>query len=422
MVRFRTKSLGTLPKRTAIFLMAALLSLTLHACSREGETKSKDPIPEPKTKVAKVASVEAKPLVGSVEYVGALSAIRKAFVATEMGGSIEKLFFERGDRVKKGQVLAEIGTRSLHLEVQQAEAARDLAEFQLKKMEKGSRPEEIQIARAVLEQADAAIEEAENNFKRIKGLHDDGVTSKSEYDSAKRALDTARANLKSAKQQLELAEKGPRTEDREAARANRNQSLAALAMAKDRLRKSVIRSPCDGRIALRKVEEGEVVGPGTVLTQVVDNRKMKIMFSLGERYLHHLDRQKRFVFSVDAIPGLDFTGILTFVSPTADPTNRSFPIELSVDNPDPRMADGMTVRVKFSISEQKKSIKVPSAWLSESDGHMGLLVVENGRAVFKPVKLGGYYEHRVEILSGLGEKDLVITNPAVIKPGDEVEY
>ena len=405
-----------------IFLWAALLSLTLSSCGREGENKSKDPNPEPNTKVAKVASVEARPLVGSVEYVGALAAIRKAYVATELGGSIEKLIFERGDRVKKGQILAEIGTRSIRIEVQQAAAARDLAEFQLKKMEKGSRPEEILIAGAVLEQADAAIEEAENNFKRIKGLHDDGVTSKSEYDSAKRALDTARANLKSAKQQLELAKKGPRTEDREAARAGLNQSLAALGMAKDRLRKSIIRSPCDGRIALRKVEEGEVVGPGTILTQVVDNRKMKITVSLGERYLHSLDRQKRFTFSVDAIPGLDFTGILTFVSPTADPTNRSFPIELSVDNPDPRMADGMTVRVKFSISEKKKSIKVPSAWLSESAGHIGLLVVENGKAVFKPVKLGAYYEHKVEILSGLGEKELVITNPAEFKSGEKVEY
>jgi HlyD family secretion protein len=97
-------------------------------------------------------------------------------------------------------------------------------------------------------------------------------------------------------------------------------------------------------------------------------------------------------------------------------------MELSVDKPDTRMADGMTVRVKFAISDPKMSIKVPSAWLSEENGHMGLFVVKEGKAVFKKVVLGSYYEQKVEILSGLNDHELVITNPAGLKSGDEVKY
>ena len=121
-------------------------------------------------------------------------------------------------------------------------------------------------------------------------------------------------------------------------------------------------------------------------------------------------------------PGEQFTSRLSFLSPTAVPATRSFPVELLVDEPDPRMVDGMTVRVEFPVASQKKSIKVPSAWLSEEEGHMGLFVVENGKAFFRKVTLGSYYEEKVEILSGLKDNERVITNPAGLKSGDEVQY
>ncbi len=298
----------------------------------------------------------------------------------------------------------------------------EVAKSRLKKTERGSRPEEIRIARARVEEAEAGLMEAERNFERMKDLHGYKAVSNSDYDSAKRAVDTARANLKSAREQLKLSKQGPRIEDREEARANLNQARAALAMAEDRLRKSRLHAPCDGTIAFRHVEEGEVVAPGTVITQVVDNRKMKIKLSLAERDVPLLERDKQFPFTIDAYPGEGFTCRLSFVSPTADPATRSFPVELLVDDPDPRMADGMTVRVEFPIASQKKSIKVPSAWLSEEDGHIGLFVVENGKALFKEVKLGSYYEGKVEILSGLSDNELVITNPAGLKTGEQVQY
>lgn len=86
------------------------------------------------------------------------------------------------------------------------------------------------------------------------------------------------------------------------------------------------------------------------------------------------------------------------------------------------MADGMTVRVPFPLENDSKAVKVPSAWLSEEDGRIGLFVARDGKAIFKNVKLGAYYDQRVEILSGLAEKELVITNPAGVKSGDAIKY
>jgi multidrug efflux pump subunit AcrA (membrane-fusion protein) len=414
-------------RRTSVSVVITLTTLlyfllSLGCGGEKNENNPKSVNPSEKVKKVKVSSVKAVPLQSSVSYVGALTANLKVKVATEIGGSIENLFFERGDRVKEGQVLAEIGTSSIFIEVQQAEAALEMARSRLKKTERGSRPEEIRIARARVQEARAALMEADRNFERVEDLYGYKAVSNSDYDAAKRAVDTARANLDSAKQQLELARKGPRVEEREEARAALKQAEAALALAKDRLGKSRLKAPCDGIIAFRQVEEGEVVGPGTVITQVVDNRKMKIKLSLAERDLPLLDRDERFPFTIDAYPGERFACRLNFVSPTADPATRSFPTELLVNKPDSRMADGMTVRVEFPIASQEKSIKLPSAWLSEENGQIGLFVVDDGKALFRGVTLGSYYEGSVEILSGLNDDELVITNPAGLKSGDKVTY
>ena len=262
------------------------------------------------------------------------------------------------------------------------------------------------------------------NYIRIRDLSESQSASKSEYDSAKRMVDMARARMESARQQLALARQGPRAEDRKTARANLEQAEANLAVAKDWLRKSRLIAPCDGIIAFREIEEGEVivVPPVTVITQVVDLDRMKIKVSVGEKDIHVLTEQKVFEFTIDAFPHETFSSRLFFLSPTADPATRSFPVEFMVEKPDERMADGMTVRVKLPFVDKMKKAKVPSAWLSEENGKIGLFVVRDGKALFIEVTLGNYYDQRVEILSGLSDKDLVITNSAGLKSGDPVQY
>ena len=408
---------------TNVFRLLLVMTVLLFGLSSCGEKKNAGPEkgePLSKAKEVKINRVRARPSMENIEYAGTLSAVLKVNVATELGGIIEKLFFEKGDRVKAGQILAEIGASSIRLEVRQARAALAVVKSNYRKIKKGSRPEEISIAGAALKQARAAFIEAENNFQRVENLYNDQAVSNSQYDSAKRAVETARANVNSAGQKLELTKQGPRLEDREASEAGLEQARAALAMAKDRLRKSRLSSPSEGIIAFRQVEEGEIVRPGTVITRVVDKRRMKIELSIGERYIPVLEKKRQFSFTVDAIPGKVFTCRLSFLSPTADLATRSFPIELAVDEPAYEMADGMTTRVKFPLINPVKTIKVPSAWLAEENGQMGLFMIKNGKAFFVKVVLGSYYEQQVEILSGISDQDQVITNPAGLKNGDKV--
>lgn len=406
--------------KIALFLVIGLL-LSLYGCGEEPEIGVDKKEASPKQRLVNISPVSASLPTGNIEYVGVLTARRKVKISSELGGIIEGLYFEKGEKVTAGKLLAEIGTSSVRLQVREAEAGVDAARSVLNKMERGSRPQDIQIATSALKEAEAALFEAEKNYKRIKELHNIKAISGSSYDAAERQVGTAKARMDSSKQRLVLALKGPRIEDINGARATLAQAEAALALTKNRLTKSMLRAPCDGIIAFRNVEVGEVIGVGTPITEVVELEKLKIKLSLGEKDIRILKNHKRFGFSVDAIPGEEFSSRVFFLSPTADRATRSFPLELMVDKADPRMADGMTVRVKFPVVGGKKSIKVPSAWLSEEEGEIGFYVAKDGKALFKKVTLGAYYDNRVEILTGLGDKDQVITNPAGLKSGDSVE-
>jgi HlyD family secretion protein len=391
-------------------------------CGDNAETRSVGETPIQTAKAVTVSPVEALPPSGTVEYVGVLAAFRKADISSELGGSIERLFFEKGDRVKKDQGLAEISTSSIRIEVQQAAAALKAAQSQLEKTTKGSRPEEILMAKAALQAAAAERLEAERNVDRIKNLYGTKSVSDSVYDSARRAVDMARAKEASARQGLILAEQGPREEDRQAAKANVEQAQAGLALARDRLRKSRLIAPFSGIAAFRDAEPGEVIPPGMIITRIVDLDRMKIKLSINEKDIAVLKKHPQLDFSVDALAGETYRCRLVFLSPTAAPSTRSFPAELLVADPDPRMADGMTVRVQFPLTDDNQAIKIPSAWLTEENGKIGLYVVENGKALFRAATLGAYYDQRVEILKGLDGNEKVIINPSGIKTGDPVTF
>lgn len=407
--------------RMTVFLLSGL---ALSACGERADsgTGVDRKTTADRIREVRVSRVEISRLENRVSYVGTLLAWRKTDISSEIGGTIERLHFERGDRVRKGQLLAKVSTRTILLEVRQAEAALEAARSQLEKTERGSRPEEIRIAEAALDEARAGLLEAENHYLRVKGLFESKAMSRSEYDTAKRGVDMARARVHAAEDQLELARQGPRAEDRDSARAALEQARAALALSRDRLRKSRLTAPHDGVAAFRDVEEGELIVPGSPLTRVVDADRMRVRIAVSENHIRHLGSQRAFDVELDAIPGKAFQAVLSFLSPAADPLTRSYPVEMTIEPPDPRMADGMTARVQIPITDARPSVKIPSAWLAEADGRMGVLLAEEGRAVFRRVTLGAYYDQRVEVLTGLSERDLIITTPSGLKAGDPIKY
>ncbi len=402
-------------------ILALICILFVIACGDSSDKKGQGNETTRRKRVVFVEPVRADMPQNYIEYVGTLEAIQKIDVSSEVGGRVERLFFEKGNRVKKGSILAHIGTSTYLLYLKQARAVLENAKSNLEKIEKGSRPEEIKIQEALLMEARAQLRDAERDFNRISALYKSHAVSKKAYDEAKKMLDLARARVKAQSNKLELAKKGPRAEDRQSARSKLKQAEAEFEIAKDRYNKSIIKAPIDGVIVFRELEEGEIVSPGTIITRIIDRSKMKIRISCAEKDIPFIKIGKQYKFTLDAIPGREFLAKVSFISPSADPITRSFPVELIVEKPDPLMADGMSCRVRIKLSQKNNKIRIPSSLLKEKNGKWGVFIVNDQKARFREVKIGSFEEDMVEILSGLNEGELLIINPSGIKDGDEVE-
>ena len=355
-----------------------------------------------------------------IEYVGIISAYKKFNIISEIGGAVEKLNFEKGDRVKKRDLLAEVSTSSVQLDVDEAKAFFNVAKNNLKKIQNGLRPEEIKISEAGLIEAKAHLKEAENNFNRMKSLYKKKAISKSKFDLAKKQKDIFKAKVQLANQEHILSKKGARREERDSALANLNHKEAILKKAIDRLNKSKLFALGDGIIAFRNLEIGEIISPGTVITKIIDNNKFKINISINEKDIKNLKNLKNLDFSIDAIPDKIFTCSLFFLSPMADPLTKTFKAEFIVNQNHQQIADGMTIRLRLPLLKNPNQIKIPAAWISHKDDSLGVFIINNSNAEFRKISLGNYFEEHVEILSGLKGDELIITNPSGIKDGDLV--
>ncbi len=173
----------------------------------------------------------------------------------------ESLAVQEGDRVQKGQVLAELNTDSLTIQAQQAQAQLQVQQQTLNEQAAGNRPEEITQAKAKVQSAQAQFENADKQYQRLNVLNRSTAgqaVSKQEVDAAKSNMKMAEAAVGETKANLELLLKGARTEDREAAKAQYESTKANLDLIDYQITQSKLLAPVNGVIRARLQEVGDM--------------------------------------------------------------------------------------------------------------------------------------------------------------------
>ncbi len=181
----------------------------------------------------------------------------------ELNGRLKEVLVQRGDTVKKGQVLARLDDtldRSL-LEVRQAEVEQAQAKYDLAIA--GPRKTEIKSLEADLEAAEAQVDYAQREGERLKKLLDNGTISQGQWDDAVNHYNQAKAQRDSVKQKLKTLEQGSRSEEIRAVRGARDAAKAQLASLEERLNHYELRAPADGFILSVPAKSGEVVTNGS---------------------------------------------------------------------------------------------------------------------------------------------------------------
>jgi HlyD family secretion protein len=292
--------------------------------------------------------------------------VREVDVAFNEGDRIVTMQVEEGDPVEAGQLLAEIDSSRLEHLVLEAEARVAAQRAVVARFEHGSRPEEIQRARAEVEAAQAELADAAVTHERFEKLGRGDAASQQRVDDARAAHLLAQARLKVAEENLRLAIEGPRAEDTEAARSELRAAENALELARHRLADTRLYAPADGTVLTRILEPGAVVLPNSPVYTLALADVVWVRAYLSEPDLGRVFPGMKAEITSDSFPDRTHEGWVGFISPTAEFTPK--PVEtpdlrtslvyrtrIYVRNPDHTLRQGMPVTVRLSLAQPPPS-------------------------------------------------------------------
>lgn len=237
-------------------------------------------------------------------------------------------------------------------------------------------------------------------------LLDDSVWGTA-VEQAQAALELSQANYERAVDLLQR--KAGTTKARDEAFAQLRVDQAVLELARARLDKSVITAPFEGVVGLRKVSVGDFVGVGQDMVNLEQIDPLKADFRVAEVYLGAVRPGQGIELAVDAFPGETFAGAVYAIDPLIDESGRSVVLRARLPNEDGRLRPGLFARVTLVLNERDDALQIPEQALVPQGQDQFVFRVVEGKAALTKVEVGIRREGMVEIVSGLGPEDQVVT-------------
>ena len=291
--------------------------------------------------------------------------IREVQLAFRADGRLQSMAVEEGDTVSTGSVLAQIDPRPLQeaLAVVQANVAR--AQAELDRVRAGTRPQEIQQARALVREAESAYNNAAKTADRQSRLLKSSSTSQTAVDNARAARDQAAAHLASAREALALGEAGARVEDIAAAEASLLAAKAQVTQAQTRVEDATLVAPANGIILTRAREPGSLLTAGQPVYALTLNDKIYVRAYIEEQHLGKVVPGTEVTISTDS-SSRRYRGRVGFVSPSAEFTPKTvetpalrtdlvYRLRVIVLDADDELRQGMPVTIQLPLPEDPKS-------------------------------------------------------------------
>jgi HlyD family secretion protein len=375
-------------------------------------------------------------------------------------GKITHLYVHEGDRVKKGQLLAQLEN------VQSAaDVAATKASLEASRTDAVAAEANLNTAKADLARAKADFERAHLDWDRAEGLFKAGVISKADYDTRKATWQTTEAGVAQAQARVAQA-----TAQMESANRHIAQTDASLTRASDVLQKTVYAAPYAGVITNLPVREGETVvigiqnAPGSTLMTLADMSVITAEVKVDENDIVNVQLGQPAEVSIDAIPKKSFraivteignnamvrsTGVSTSQSVSASQEAKDFKVVVTLQDPPDDLRPGLSTTAKITTATRNNVVAVPiqaltirrqseiqtatekgsveaagpqnGASKAKDDEVQGVFVVRGKKAQFVPVQTGITGTTDIEVLNGLKEGDEIVTGSykvlRTMKPG-----
>lgn len=280
--------------------------------------------------------------------------IRQVQLAFKNSERIETMLVHEGDKVEKGKLLATLDKSRFQKNVDLRKAEFSAQQEVVKRLIAGSRPEEIDKARADFDAARIDAGNAERNYQRLKHLASLHFVSEQQADNAGTAAQAASAREKGAGEILKLALKGPRQEDIDAAKSALDADKAALALASIDLAEADLYAPSNGIIEDRILEPGDMASPAKPVYTLALANPVWVRAYVAETDLGKLKLGMGAEVSTDSYPGKTYRGWVGYISPSAEFTPKS------VETPELRTSLSYQVRIFVCNSENELRLGMPA--------------------------------------------------------------
>jgi RND family efflux transporter MFP subunit len=336
-----------------------------------------------------VAKVMRSTVKTNLVLPGNIEPLTEAPLLARADGYIQKRFVDIGDRVKAGQLLAEIDAPELIDQVTQAKASERQAEAALDQATAN-----VQQGRADMELAKITAERSGQLVAKGAVARQDDDTFQSVYKSKLAALDALQKAV-----EVQRANVG-------AVQSN----LARLTKLQDY---RMVVAPFEGVITLRNVDVGALVNGGnTLLFRIAQMDELRTFINVPQAYADSVHTGQVAALTVSNMPGRMFAGTVARTSQALDPGSRTLLVEIHAPNPQRILMPGMYAQVDLTSARIDPPLVVPSEALIVRDNGAQVAVVQPNQTLhLAKIQPGRDYGDRVEVLAGLNEGDTIVTNP-----------
>jgi HlyD family secretion protein len=355
-----------------------------------------------------------RPMVQTVVSSGRVIQRRQSELGALIAGTVAAVYVDDGDGVEEDALLVRLADEDALANLAEAEASVTEAEALLSRVQGYGR----RMAAQALRQASIEATQAEAEFRRQKALAGTGAVSELSFERARRDRDQAVSRRISAS--LEVAAAAPRGSDVAVAAAALSRAQARLKAAQVALEQTRIRAPLPGVVLKRHVERGEVVQPGERLLTFAGDGPLQIRIQPDESNLALLRVGQRALVSAEAFPEQRRQASIRRIAPSVDPVRGTVEVDLDVDEQSELRPD-MTMTVEIEVGRTQSALVLPT-WAVRDLGSDApwVLLVEDGEARRRDVKLGLEGDDLAELVSGLDESDRVLSPTTPIEEGDPV--
>ena len=360
--------------------------------------------------------VQSAPLVRTLQFSARVATLSRVDVGSTVTGRVAQVQVTEGAQVRRGDVLVQLESDELAAALAQAVAAERQAQSRLVGLRSSGRS----AAQAARAQANATLQAASARLARVQQLVAQGFYSAAQLDEAQRAVDVAQAQQLSAQAQVQAnADAGT---DVVQAQAQLALARAATVAAQARLAQATLVAPADARVLVRDVEPGQIVQPGKALLSLALAGPTQLVAQVDERFLDQLLPGQKASVVADAFAGQRFAARVLTIAPSVDAQRGAIEVKFALEQQAPAfLREDMTLSVEVETARRERTLVLPQAALRgpvEGD-QATVLVLQEGRAQARPVRLGLRTLDAVEVLDGLAEGDTVLRGGAV-QAGDRV--